>query len=103
MNLLTNSIHWLQQVEPDGRRIRVEISRDDAALRVLFSDSGPGVREDVRERIYEPYFSTKEDGVGLGLSIAGEIVKDYYDGECALLNSGPLPGANFLITLRRRV
>jgi C4-dicarboxylate-specific signal transduction histidine kinase len=70
---------------------------------VLFSDSGPGVREDIQDRIYEPYFSTKEDGVGLGLSIAGEIVKDYYDGDLALLDSGPLPGANFLITLRRRV
>ncbi len=103
VNLLANSIHWLQQVEADDRRIRVEVSRDDGALRVLFSDSGPGVREDVRDRIYDPYFSTKTDGVGLGLSIAGEIVKDYYDGELALLDSGPLPGANFLVTLRRRV
>ncbi len=103
VNLLTNSIHWLQRVDADDRRIKVEVSRDDEALRVLFSDSGPGVRDDVRDRIYEPYFSTKEGGVGLGLSIAGEIVKDYYDGELALLDSGSLPGANFLITLRRRV
>ena len=103
VNLLTNSIHWLQHVRADERRIRVEVNREDGEVHVLFSDSGPGVREDVRDRIYEPYFSTKEDGVGLGLSIAGEIVKDYYDGDLALLDSGPLPGANFLITLRRRV
>jgi signal transduction histidine kinase len=103
VNLLTNSIYWLSQVDEDHRHIRVEVSRDEGALHVLFSDSGAGVREDVREWIYEPYFTTKEDGVGLGLSIAGEIVKDYYDGELALLDSGPLPGANFLITLRRRV
>lgn len=103
VNLLTNSIHWLRQVEKDHRRIKVEVSRDNGALSVLFSDSGPGVREDIQDRIYEPYFSTKEDGVGLGLSIAGEIVKDYYDGDLALLDSGPLPGANFLVTLRRRV
>ena len=103
VNLLTNSIHWLHQVPKGDRRIRVEVTRDDGALRVLFSDSGPGVREEIRDRIYEPYFSTKQNGVGLGLSIAGEIVKDYYDGDLALLDSGPLPGANFLITLRRRV
>lgn len=103
VNLLANSIHWLRQVETGDRRIRVEVSRDDGALQIMFSDSGPGVRSDIQDRIYEPYFSTKEDGVGLGLSIAGEIVKDYYDGDLALLESGPLPGANFLITLRRRV
>jgi hypothetical protein len=103
VNLLSNSIHWLHQVERGHRRIRVTVAHDDEALRVVFSDSGPGVREEIRDRIYEPYFSTKENGIGLGLSIAGEIVKDYYDGDLALLDSGPLQGANFLITLRRRV
>ena len=44
-----------------------------------------------------------ENGVGLGLSISGEIVEEYYDGDLALLDSGPLPGATFRVTLRRRV
>lgn len=70
---------------------------------ILFSDSGPGVPPEHRELIFEPYFSTKPDGVGLGLSIVGEIVSDYYEGALELLKSGPLKGANFLITLRKRV
>jgi hypothetical protein len=64
---------------------------------IMFCDSGPGVSEEDREHIFEPYFSTKPDGVGLGLSIAGEIVAEY-DGDLELVD-GPLPGACFRITL----
>jgi signal transduction histidine kinase len=103
VNLLRNSIYWLREVPRDDRRIRISVLRDDDGLHVLFSDSGPGVREDVRDRIFDPYFSTAENGVGLGLSISGEIVEEYYDGDLALLDSGPLPGATFRVTLRRRV
>lgn len=103
VNLLRNSLYWLRETPRDDRRIRVEVSRDADGLHVLFSDSGPGVDESIRERIFDPYFSTSENGIGLGLSIAGEIVEEYYDGTLSLLDDGPLPGANFRITLRRRV
>jgi len=103
VNLLDNSLHWLMQVPKDKRAVEVRIDRDDRGLHILFSDSGPGVRDEVREHIFDPYYSTKPDGVGLGLNIAGEIVDEYYGGELTLLDSGPLPGATFLITLRRRV
>jgi len=103
VNLITNSVHWLQQVSRENRRIRVAVSRDEDGLHITFSDSGPGVREDIRDRIFEPYFSTKENGVGLGLSIAGELVEEYYGGRLELLDAGPLPGANFRVTLRRRI
>lgn len=103
VNLLDNSLHWLGQVPKDRRAVEVRIDRDELGLHILFSDSGPGVRDDVREHIFDPYFSTKPDGVGLGLNIAGEIVDEYYGGELTLLDSGPQPGATFLITLRRRV
>jgi C4-dicarboxylate-specific signal transduction histidine kinase len=103
VNMLRNSLYWLREVSPEDRRIRIAVSRDDDGLHILFSDSGPGVDETVRDRIFDPYFSTAEDGVGLGLSIAGEIVGEYYDGQLSLLDEGPLPGANFQVTLRRRV
>jgi len=104
INLLRNSLYWLQSVSKEEREIVVKIRRgSENELSVIFSDSGPGVDPEFRERIFEPYFSTKPDGVGLGLAIAGDIVKDYYNGELELLEKGPLPGATFRITLRRRV
>lgn len=103
VNLLRNSLYWLREVPREERRIKVSLVRDDDGLHVLFSDSGPGVDEAVRDRIFDPYFSTADNGVGLGLSIAGEIVEEYYDGRLSLMDDGPLRGANFRVTLRRRV
>ena len=104
INLLQNSLHWLRLVSQDTRKISVQVRRSEPdEVEVIFSDSGPGVNPDFRGRIFDPYFSTKPDGVGLGLTIAGEIVNDYYAGDLELLENGPLYGATFRIILRRRV
>jgi signal transduction histidine kinase len=103
VNLLRNSLYWLREVPKDRRAVEIDVQRDDDGLHIAFSDSGPGVPEEIRDRIFDPYFSTSQDGVGLGLSIAGEILGEFYDGTLALLDSGPLPGAAFLVTLRHRV
>lgn len=104
INLLKNSLHWLGEVNDKRREIAVKVERKGAEhVDIIFSDSGPGVPPQNREQIFEPYFSTKPNGIGLGLSIVGEIVSDYYGGELQLLKQGPLKGANFLITLRKRV
>ncbi len=104
VNLLQNSLYWLRQVPKEKRIITVQIRRlRENELEIVFSDSGPGVPEEDRDTIFEPYFSTKPNGVGLGLTIAGEIVSDYYDGILELMKEGPQPGATFRILLRRRV
>jgi signal transduction histidine kinase len=104
INLLHNSIYWLEQVKESNREISVSITRKSPdQVDINFSDSGPGIPSEHRELVFEPYFSTKPEGIGLGLSIVGEIVSDYYNGSLELLKSGPLRGANFLITLRKRV
>ena len=104
INLVQNSLYWLEQVNESRREMAVAVERKGPEhVDILFSDSGPGIPEENRESIFEPYFSTKPDGIGLGLSIAGEIVSDYYEGSLQLLKSGPLKGANFLVSLRKRV
>lgn len=105
LNLLTNSLYWVTRV-PRGqqRRVKFEIEREsDNALSIYVSDTGPGVPEEDRPRIFEPYFSTREGGVGLGLSLAGQIVEDYYGGSLELISPGSLGGATFRATLKRRV
>ena len=104
INLLQNSLYWLRKVPVDDRSVVVKVHRRDAdRVDILFSDSGPGVDPELRDYIFDPYFSTKPDGVGLGLTIAGEIVNEFYAGELALLDTGPLPGATFRISLHKRV
>lgn len=103
INLIDNSLHWLGSVPKATREIAVDVRRVDDRVELEFSDSGPGVDAQDRDRIFEPYFSSKPDGIGLGLAIAGEIIQEYYGGELELLSSGRLPGATFRATLRRRV
>lgn len=104
VNLLQNSLYWLQFVDAAHRRIDVSVSRKaQDHVEIIFSDTGPGIPEDNRTRIFEPYFSTKKDGVGLGLAIAGEIIMDYYGGKLELLDSVGTTGTAFRITLTKRV
>ena len=93
VNLLDNALYWIAKVPPRKRKIEVRCQRIDSGVEVLFCDSGPGVPEDVQDRIFEPYFSTKPDGVGLGLAIVGETAAEY-DGTLELVSPGLLPGAN---------
>lgn len=99
-NLLENSLYWVQQKPEGKRKIRLEVSRAGDEYRLVWSDSGPGVPKQFQERIWEPYFSLKPDGVGLGLKIVGETAAEY-DGSARLIADGPLEGATFLVTLRR--
>ncbi|UOQ61504.1 ATP-binding protein [Leucobacter rhizosphaerae] len=105
VNLIQNAIFWVSTQPRDAERAVVVDARSnsDSSLTLIVSDSGPGVVDDLRDRIFDPYFSTKPDGVGLGLSIAGNMVEDIYGGELTLVQEGPLDGATFEATFRRRV
>jgi signal transduction histidine kinase len=105
INLVGNAIYWLATLQESAvRAIRIDTERlDDGNVDITVSDSGPGVRQEIKDTIFEPYVTDKPDGIGLGLSIAGTIVKDFYDGDLSLVAPGPLPGACFRARLRRRV
>ncbi|HEY7495460.1 MAG TPA: ATP-binding protein, partial [Candidatus Tectomicrobia bacterium] len=78
VNMLQNSLYWLRQVPQDDRAVAVCVRRNSAdEVEILFSDSGPGIEAAFRDAIFDPYFSTKPDGVGLGLTIASEIINEY--------------------------
>src|SRR6185295_10767345 len=66
-----------------------------AVVEVL--DTGPGMTEEIRNRVFEPYFSTKSEGTGLGLSIAKRIVNDH-DGFIRVYSTTG-KGTRFLIEL----
>lgn len=101
VNLLQNSLYWLETIIGD-RKIEVSIDRTDNDLSIIFSDNGPGIKEEHQDLIFDPYFSTRPDGVGLGLTIVGELVTEY-NGEFCLIDNGPLDGASFKITFRNRI
>ncbi|MGZ9669580.1 sensor histidine kinase [Pseudomonas sp. GNP014] len=104
VNLFQNSLYWLKLAPEDKRIVAVTVKRNaEGAVELIVADSGPGIPTENRELIFEPYFTTKNDGIGLGLSIVGDIVTDYYGGSFELMDSNPLGGAAFRVTLKRRV
>jgi len=104
-NLIGNAIYWTASgAKDEERKVAVGVRRNsDSSVTISVSDSGPDVDEDIRDLIFGPYYSSKPDGVGLGLSIAGILVEDIYAGELILVDGGPLSGATFEATFRRRV
>ena len=101
MNLIQNSVYWLGTINNDQRKIEVNVFDENDGLSVIFSDNGPGIKKETEEQIFDPYFSTKPDGIGLGLAIVGEMMADY-EGELALIDS-VLGGASFKLKFRYRV
>jgi len=73
-----------------GRDGKVEISAEslpEGRVRVRVSDDGPGIPREIRNQIFDPGFSTKEKGWGIGLSLARRIVRDSHGGELVLVPS----------------
>lgn len=98
INLLDNAI----QAMPGGGEIRIaverEVDRSGVPMAVVYvSDSGPGIPDEVASRIFEPFFSTKKEGTGLGLCIAANIVARH-NGRLALRTDVP-GGASFAVYL----
>lgn len=88
-NLLKNAADAILKGK-EGSRIAVRTTRGNPdGVRVVVEDDGPGIPESIQNRIFEPGFSTKPRGWGLGLALARRIVEDYHGGRLRLLRSTP--------------
>ena len=97
VNLLSNAIEAMQASPPDLRRITIQTSVRDKAVEVAVSDRGVGLPPGGETKIFEPYVTTKPDGVGMGLSIVRTIVEAH--GGRLWARSNPEGGATFYFTL----
>lgn len=96
INLLQNALEAIGDSENGAIRVRCEDVAGGIALTV--ADNGPGIAADVREELFTPFNTSKEDGLGLGLAISKEIVSDY--GGTIEVESGP-SGTIFTVNLKK--
>lgn len=74
INLLDNSLYWLTVNDFKGKQRKVRVFIDGTRKVFLFADNGPGIPEENREYVFQAFFSTKDQGRGLGLYIARQLL-----------------------------
>jgi signal transduction histidine kinase len=94
-NLISNAL----DIQPEGGRVHIEVlERDDChVFRVM--DAGPGVPAELIPRLADPFFTTRAEGTGLGLSLVHTIAALHGGTFCVSTEPSPLGGANFQFTL----
>lgn len=94
INMITNAFEQVKARQK--KKIQIIFEQRDEDIFLYFEDSGPGVPESMREEIFKPFITTKEDGIGLGLNIVRDIVTGY-GGEVHAEESKELGGAKFVV------
>lgn len=95
LNILINAM----QSMPDGGLIRIKTGLTDESIIIIFEDEGPGIPEDILPKIWDPFFSTKEKGTGLGLGIVKNII-EAHKGKVRIANC-PKYGTQVVVELRQ--
>lgn len=96
LNLITNGLESLDV----GGVVKVAIERDAASARIVITDNGCGMTEEVRKHLFEPFFTRRRSGqgTGLGLSITHRIVEEHR-GQIEATSEGPGRGSRFVVSL----
>lgn len=101
-NLLMNALQALEQVPPAERRLRISLQpAGPAQVALSVRDHGPGIPPDARQRLFEPFFTTRSGGLGLGLTLC-ESLAQAMGAQLALAPEAPADagrGAEFVLML----
>lgn len=93
MNIIVNS----KAAMPNGGKLRIETKTEDNFILITMADSGCGIPPDTLHKIFEPYFTTKNNGTGLGLTMTYKVIKEH-GGDISVYSEVGI-GSVFKITL----
>jgi PAS domain S-box-containing protein len=96
LNLITNAIQAMDNVDGD-KRLEVASSLEGSRVVISVSDSGPGIPPHIRGKIFDPFYTTRKDGHGIGLSFSQRVMADHRGG--LSVSASRWGGAEFRIEL----
>jgi len=97
MNLIMNALEAMMERRAGERTLTLRTLASEESVEVRVIDTGPGLDPETREKLFEPFFSTKQNGIGMGLSICRSIVETHGGAILAIENSPQ--GSAFVFTL----
>jgi two-component system, LuxR family, sensor kinase FixL len=98
LNLLLNAMEAMAECVEGDRTVTVRTRNTTAkTVHVSVQDTGPGLRDDTQELVFEPFYTTKPDGMGMGLSISRSIIEAH--GGVIWVANNPARGTTFHFTL----
>jgi signal transduction histidine kinase len=95
-NLIANALQALDRQAGGPRELRLSVRRDGSSAVLDVADTGPGLPPEVLPRLFEPFFSTREGGLGLGLTLSESLAQ----AQGGRLSAGAAPGGGALFSLR---
>lgn len=95
LNLLANAVEALRHAEAKRISVRTAVEKEAVVIRV--GDSGPGVPKGLRDKVFDPFYTTKSEGTGIGLSLCQRIINDHKG--MLFVEESALGGAEFVIAL----
>ena len=98
VNLLMNSIQAMQSCPPNARRIVVEARMVGGDVEIAVRDSGPGIPDEIGEKLFTPFFTSKPDGIGIGLALSRAII-EAHGGRLRVEHNSKPGGATLRFTL----
>lgn len=96
-NLVRNAADAVEEVGGGTVRLITRPGQRDGMVEVRIADDGPGITADLAPKLFDPFFSTKEGGTGLGLALTHQIVREH--GGDIVVQSRPGHGATFVVSL----
>lgn len=99
VNLMSNACDALESQPVDKRRIWISLTENEEQIQIEIIDSGPGLLVDAEDQLFDPFYTSKANGMGMGLTICSDIIQSH-SGTIAADNA-PNAGARFRFTLPR--
>jgi signal transduction histidine kinase len=96
-NLLRNAIDAACEAQEGAGKVWVKAWKENQELRIVVKDNGPGIPAESLLRVFEPFYSTKKSGTGLGLTLVQQVVTEH--GGQVVCSSAPNEGASFRISI----
>jgi signal transduction histidine kinase len=94
---MRNALEAMNDQPSERRRLTIKLSQLENQMEIRVIDLGPGISTEVQEKLFTPFFSTKAEGMGMGLNICRSII-EFHQGRLWVENN-PEGGTIFVITL----